>query len=173
MSNAYPERIYPESLDYARDKFHRRSRRVKYQKLIFLFVFFLSLITYHFLPSPVLAAKPRVWKTTQTTTATSATRPTYSVKLRSDRRALNVTFNNVNTANSVSYELTYLSGDLEKGVFGSILSSEGNSATRSLLFGTCSKAVCTYHSNISNMQFKITAKLKTGKTLIKRYTIKV
>lgn len=146
---------------------------VKHQKLIFLFVLFLSLIAYHFFPSPVLAAKPRVWKTTQKSTATSAGRPTYSVKLRSDRRALNITFNNVNTANSVTYELTYLSGNLEKGVFGSILPKEGNYATRSLLFGTCSKNVCTYHPNISGMQFKITAKLNTGKTLIKKYKIKV
>ena len=146
---------------------------VKYQKLIFLSVLFLSLIAYHFFPSPVLAAKPRVWKTTQKSTATSAGRPTYSVKLRSDRKALNITFNNVNTANSVTYELTYLSGDLEKGVFGSILPKEGNYATRSLLFGTCSKNVCTYHPNISNMQLKITAKLKTGKTLIKKYKVKV
>lgn len=157
MSNACPE----------------RSRRVKHQKLIFLFVLFLLLVTYHLSPVPVLAAKPRVWKTTQTTTATSTGRPTYSVKFRSDRKALNITFNNVNTANSVSYELTYLSGDLEKGVFGSILPKEGNSATRSLLFGTCSKTVCTYHSNISSMQLKITAKLKTGKTLIKKYKVKV
>ena len=146
---------------------------VKHQKLIFLFVLFLSLIAYHFFPSPVLAAKPRVWKTTQKSTATSAGRPTYSVKLRSDRRALNITFNNVNTANSVTYELTYLSGNLEKGVFGSILAKEGNYTTRSLLFGTCSKNVCTYHPNISGMQFKITTKLNSGKTLIKKYKIKV
>lgn len=125
-------------------------------------------------PTEVLAAKPRVWKTTQKTTVTSsATQPTYSVKLRADRRALNITFNNVNTANSVTYELIYLSNDLDKGVFGSILPKEGNYATRSLLFGTCSKNVCTYHPNITNMQFKITAKLKNGKTLIKKYKVKV
>lgn len=124
-------------------------------------------------PTPVYAAKTRVWSTAKTSSSTSATRPTYSVKLRSDRRALNITFNNVNTANSVTYELTYLSGDLEKGVFGSILPKEGNYATRSLLFGTCSKNVCTYHPNISSMQFKITTKLKNGKTLITKYKVKV
>lgn len=146
---------------------------VKKQSLTFLFAFSLSLITYHLSSSPALAAKARVWNTTKTSSAGSATRPTYSVKLRSDRRALNVTFNNVNTANSVTYELTYFSGDLEKGVFGSILPKEGNYTTRSLLFGTCSKNVCTYHPNISDMQFKIVAKLKNGKTLTKRYRVKV
>ncbi len=121
--------------------------------------------------APSYAAKPRVWPSAVKTTA-AATRPTYSVKLRADRKALNVIFNNVNTANSVTYELLYLSGDLDKGVFGSILPKEGAYATRLLLFGTCSKNVCTYHQNISNMEFKITAKLKTGKTLTSRYKVK-
>lgn len=139
-------------------------------KAITFIIFIIIILLY---PTSVFAAKLRVWKTTQKTTVTSATQPTYSVKLRSDRRALNITFNNVNTANSVTYELIYLSNDLDKGVFGSILPKEGNYATRSLLFGTCSKTVCTYHPNITNMQFKITAKLKNGKTLIKKYKVKV
>lgn len=146
---------------------------VKYLFKLYFWVLIFALCFLIF-PSPILAAKPRVWKTTQKTTVTSsATQPTYSVKLRADRRALNITFNNVNTANSVTYELIYLSNDLDKGVFGSILPKEGNYATRSLLFGTCSKTVCTYHPNITNMQFKITAKLKNGKTLIKKYKVKV
>jgi len=146
---------------------------VKKQSLKFLFVLSLSLITCHLSSSPALAAKTRVWSTTKTSSSGSATRPTYSVKLRSDRRALNVTFNNVNTASSITYELTYFSADLEKGVFGSVLAKEGNYTTRLLLFGTCSKNVCTYHPNISDMQFKIVAKLKTGQTLTKKYRIKV
>ncbi len=122
---------------------------------------------------PSLAAKQRVWSTQSATAVTTASKPTYSVKLRSDRKALNVIFNNVTTASSVTYELTYLSGELDKGVFGSILPKEGNYATRLLLFGTCSKNVCTYHQKITNMEFKITAKLKSGKTSIKKYKIKV
>lgn len=145
----------------------------KYQTSNLLLIFFSFCFFFLVAPQEVLAAKARVWSTTKTTGTTSATRPTYSVKLRSDRRALNVTFNNVNTANSVTYELTYFSGDLEKGVFGSILPKEGNYTTRSLLFGTCSKNVCTYHPNISDMQFKIIAKLKTGQTLTKKYRVKV
>lgn len=135
--------------------------------LLILFVLFIAK------PSSAFAAKPRVWTTTTTKTTTTASRPSYSVKLRSDRKALNVVFNNVATATSVTYELMYLSGDLDKGVFGSILPKEGNYATRLLLFGTCSKVVCTYHKNITNMEFKITAKLKTGKTLTSKYKIKV
>ncbi|PIQ70287.1 hypothetical protein COS55_04035 [Candidatus Shapirobacteria bacterium CG03_land_8_20_14_0_80_40_19] len=123
--------------------------------------------------SGVLAAKKRVWSTQTTTKTTTATRPTFSVKFRSDRRALNVSFYNLNTASSTSYELTYLGNDLEQGVVGSINPNEGSSASRLLLFGSCSGNVCTYHKNIQNMQLKITSKLKSGKTLIKRYRIKV
>ncbi|PIS14423.1 hypothetical protein COT64_02655 [Candidatus Shapirobacteria bacterium CG09_land_8_20_14_0_10_39_12] len=137
-----------------------------------MFAVFLFSLLFLFGTQPVYAAKKRVWST-QSTAVTTATRPTYSVKFRSDHRALNVIFNNVSTANSVTYELTYLSGDLDKGVFGSILPKEGNYATRLILFGTCSKTVCTYHKNITNMEFKITAKLKSGKTSIKKYKIKV
>lgn len=137
--------------------------------MVILIVFLCSL----FVPPEVLAAKPRVWKTTQKSTATSVTRPTYSVKLRSDRRALNVNFYNLQSVKSVSYELTYIGNNLEQGVVGSIYKKEGNSAYRLLLFGTCSKNVCTYHKNIRNTQLLITAKLNSGQTLIKRYKIKV
>lgn len=137
--------------------------------MVILIVF----LCFLFVPPEVLAAKPRVWKVTQKSTATSATRPTYSVKLRSDRRALNVNFSNLQSVKSVSYELTYMGNNLEQGVVGSIYKKEGNSAYRLLLFGTCSRNVCTYHKNVHNTQLVITAKLNSGQTLIKRYKIKV
>jgi len=122
----------------------------------------------------VFAAKKRVWNTqTSTKTTTVATRPTFSVKFRADRRALNINFYNISSASSITYELTYMGNSLDQGVVGSVRSSEGSSAFRLLLFGTCSKNVCTYHRNIQNMQLKITSKLNSGKTLIKRYKIKV
>lgn len=145
----------------------------RWQRLIVPLALLIPCFYFLSAPKKAFAAKTRVWGTAKTSSTTSATRPTYSVKLRSDRRALNITFNNVNTADSISYELTYFSGDLEKGVFGSILAKEGNYTTRSLLFGTCSKNVCTYHPNISGMQLKIVAKLKTGQTLTKKYRVKV
>jgi hypothetical protein len=136
---------------------------------VLLVVFFLFLAS----PNTVSAAKKRVWGTQTTGTVTTATRPNFSVRFRSDRRALNVGFYNLNTASSTSYELTYLGTGLEQGVVGSINKSEGTSASRLLLFGTCSKSDCTYHKNIQNMQLTITSKLNSGKTLIKRYKIKV
>lgn len=143
-------------------------------KIAIIKISFLTLVFFLLAPAEVLAAKPRVWsKTSTVTTTTTATRPTFSVKLRKDHLAINVNFYYLNTANSVSYELTYLGNDNEQGVFGSVLPKEGSSTSRLLLFGTCSKNVCRYHQNIQNMQFKITAKLKSGKTLIKKYKVKV
>ena len=94
-------------------------------------------------------------------------------KLRSDRQALNVYFGNLQNAKSVSYMLIYKTNGQEEGAGGSVNPSEGNTASRELLFGTCSKNVCRYHPNITNMSFEVTAQLTSGKKLIKRYKIKI
>ena len=93
-------------------------------------------------------------------------------KLRLDRQALVVYFSNLQNAQSVSYMLIYKTNGQEEGAGGRVLPSEGN-ATRELLFGTCSKNVCRYHPNITNMSFEVTAQLTSGKKLIKRYKIKI
>ena len=93
-------------------------------------------------------------------------------KLRRDRQALVVYFSNLQNAQNVSYMLIYKTNGQEEGARGSVKPSEGN-ATRELLFGTCSKNVCRYHPNITNMSFEVTAKLTSGKNLIKRYKIKI
>jgi hypothetical protein len=152
-----------------------RFKHPQNDNLIIRIQIFLCFVVFLFSPAPVFAAKQRVWKTTTATTQTTtiASRPSFSVKFRSDRRALNISFFNLQTASSTSYELTYFGNNLDQGVVGSANASEGNSTTRLLLFGTCSKNVCTYHQNISGMQLVITSKLNNGKTLIKRYKIKV
>lgn len=94
-------------------------------------------------------------------------------RLRGDRKALLVTFSNLQNANSVSYMLLYRTNGNEEGAGGSVRPSDGNTANRELLFGTCSKNVCRYHTNITNMRFEVTAELKSGKKIIKRYKIKV
>lgn len=121
------------------------------------------------------AAKKRVWSTTGATktTVNTATRPTYSVKIRSDRKALTVYFYSVASAKSIEYELTYMGNGIEQGAYGTVNGAEGNSVSRLLLFGTCSHKVCTYHSNIQNTVLKITAKANNGKTYIKKYRIKI
>ena len=144
------------------------------KKILFLLSLLLAL---SLSPETVFAAKKRVWKQSVKPAVVTIAMPSYSVKIRSDRRALNITFNNLNTVDftvsGVEYELTYLGNDIEQGVVGSIKADEGNSTTRQLLFGTCSKNVCTYHRNIKDARLKITCKLKNGKTLIKKYLIKI
>lgn len=93
-------------------------------------------------------------------------------KLRRDRQALIVYFGNLQNAQSVSYMLIYKTNGQTEGAGGSVKPSEGT-ATRELLFGTCSKNVCRYHPNITNMRFEIEAQLTSGKKLIKRYKIKI
>ncbi len=132
--------------------------------LLFIAVFTLS-------PEKAFAAKKRVWKKTGGTTA--ATKPGAALRLSSDRHNLIMTLSNLQLSEGATYELTYLSGDLEQGVFGSVSPSEGKTATKTLYFGTCSKNVCTAHTNITGTKMQITFKLKTGQNLIKRYKIKV
>lgn len=93
-------------------------------------------------------------------------------KIRSDRHALIIYFSNLQNAESISYMLIYKTNAQDEGAGGSVKPSEG-SASRELLFGTCSKNVCRYHTNISNMTFETTAQLKSGKKLTKRYKIKI
>lgn len=93
-------------------------------------------------------------------------------KLRGDRKALNVYFGNLQNAQSASYTLYYSTNGQQEGAGGTI-STSGNSATRELLFGTCSKNVCRYHTNISNMKFEVSYASSTGKKFLRRYRIKI
>lgn len=93
-------------------------------------------------------------------------------RLRRDRKALLVTFSNLQNTSSVSYTLVYETNGQQEGAGGSVKPTEGT-ANRELLFGTCSSGVCRYHSGIKNMKFEVTTVLKNGKTSIKRYKIRV
>ena len=95
-----------------------------------------------------------------------------SVKLRRDRKALTVYFGNLKNASNVSYVLTYKTNGRSEGAGGSVRPSDGNNTNRELLFGTCSKTVCTYHQNITEMKLEVTGQLKSGKTFLKRYRVK-
>lgn len=95
-------------------------------------------------------------------------------KLRKDKKALIVSFGNLGFAKSVEYSLIYRTQDHEEGAGGSInMQTESGGANRELLFGTCSKTVCRYHTNISNMRLEVISQLKSGKKTLKRYRIKV
>lgn len=96
-----------------------------------------------------------------------------SPRMRADRRALNVYFSNLQNATSVSYFLTYKTSTQEEGVGGALSLKGGLSQTAELLFGTCSKNVCRYHTGIKDAKLEVNYTTKTGKKYIKRYRIKV
>lgn len=93
-------------------------------------------------------------------------------KLRGDRRALIVNFANLQNASSVSYALTYQTSTQDEGAMGA-LSLGSSASTNELLFGTCSKNVCRYHTGIKNAKLEVSYTTKTGKKYLKRYKIKV
>lgn len=106
---------------------------------------------------------------TSKTTKTTGSDIAVSYKVRGG--SLFITFGNLKSANSVSYTLMYETNGQQEGAMGTINPKGSNTATRSLLFGTCSKNVCRYHSNISDITLEVTANLKSGKTLSKVYPI--
>ena len=95
-----------------------------------------------------------------------------SPRLRADRRALIVYFSNLQNAKSVSYALTYNTSTQPEGAIGS-LNLSGSSASQELLFGTCSKNVCRYHTGINNARLEVSYTTKSGKKYLKKYKIKV
>ena len=95
-----------------------------------------------------------------------------SVKLRGDRKAITLTLSNMGGISSVSYQLTYIANGVSQGVMGKVNPALEATATRELLFGTCSHGVCTYHTNISNMKLTVSSHLTSGITVIKPYRIR-
>lgn len=120
---------------------------------------------------------PQATKSTpkQTTSVVNLSGTGISVfpKLRADRRALIVNFANLQNAKSVSYTLTYRTAVQEEGAIGTLNLGGSSNASQELLFGTCSKNVCRYHTNISNARLEVSYTSKSGKKYIKRFRIKV
>ena len=144
--------------------------KVKIMRKIVLVVLFTFLALH-----PVEAARllPQAKKsTTSTLRRASGIGITVSPRVRPDRKAIIVNFGNLQNANAVSYTLIYKTNGIEEAAGGTVTSS-GNTATRELLFGTCSKNVCRYHANITNARLEVQSKLKSGKTSIKRYRVRV
>lgn len=95
-----------------------------------------------------------------------------SPHLRSDHRALNIYFANLQNASAVSYLLTYKTSVQDEGAIGT-LNLNLPSISVELLFGTCSKNICRYHTGVHDAKLEITYTTKSGKKYIKRYRIKV
>ena len=92
-------------------------------------------------------------------------------KLRADHQALLLVFSGMDKAKSVSYNLTYQSGEIGQGAQGNYDAASGNTQ-KELVFGTCSGIVCTYHQSIKDMVLEVKSSLKSGKTLTQRFQIK-
>lgn len=119
-----------------------------------------------------IEAKKKLPVSTKTTTTAVASKPTISVRIRGDRRAIIASFNSLTTASSVSYSLSYVSRGIGQGVGGS-MPTTSNSASREIIFGTCSGGVCRYDSGITDAKFVVTSTLKNGRKVIKTFRIKI
>ncbi len=105
---------------------------------------------------------------------TTGTNIGVSPKIRTDRNALIVNFSNLQNATSVSYLLTYKQGNSQQEGAGGVITLNGSSTdTAELLFGTCSKNVCRYHTNIADAKLEVTYTNKSGKKYLKRFKIRV
>lgn len=96
-----------------------------------------------------------------------------SPKLRGDKKALIVYFSNLQNAKSVSYMLVYKSNGQEEGAMGGINLTGLSNQSQELLFGTCSKNVCRYHTNIKNARLEVSYTSQNGKKYLKKYKIKI
>lgn len=132
--------------------------------VIFFMIFSVSSSEAKVLPQATKSAKQSVSK--------SSSGITVSPRFRADRRAVVVNFSNLQNAQSVSYTLTYTQKGQEEGAIGT-LNPTSSTASQELLFGTCSKNVCRYHSNISNVKLEVLYTLKSGKKYVKRYRLKI
>jgi len=126
-----------------------------------------------FFPTRVLAAKKRTSRGgTAVTSGTISRGVQSSVKFKSNRLGLILTLSGFGNISSVSYQLTYTTNGIPEGVSGTIQPT-GATETRELLFATCSKNVCRWHTNIRDARLVVTSKLKSGLTVRKPYRIKV
>lgn len=143
------------------------------RKLATLILVFFSML---FLAQDVEAKTlPQSKTATKTTVAKSVnkTNITVSPYLRRDRKALIISFSNLQNAKSVSYELTYQTSEQQEGAMGSLNLKGVTKTSTELLFGTCSKNICRYHKGISNMSLRVTYTSNNGKTYVQKFRIKI
>lgn len=143
------------------------------QKLSLLLLVFFSLFI--FTNSVEAKVLPQATKGGQKATNKNAAGSGINVtpKLRSDRRAITVYFSNLKNATSVSYLLRYKTNGQEEGAMGALSLKGSSTVSQELLFGTCSKNVCRYHTNITDARLEVPYTTQTGKKYLKRFKIKI
>ncbi len=120
-----------------------------------LLLVFLSFIVCFLLLSQTASA--------QTKSSTRGKSPTVSASITKNRKSASVKFTNLTNTKSIRYTLTYDSKGGPQGASGTIKVKSGTkSLSRSLLFGTCSKNVCTYHKNVTGVRLNVDFTLKSG-----------
>lgn len=78
------------------------------------------------------------------------------VSTKKTTKQVNVTFSNLAAVSKITYELTYKRTGGQDGAGGSVVpTKKQKSVTKTLLLGTCSARVCTYHKNVSNVKLKV------------------
>jgi len=84
---------------------------------------------------------------------------------RADKHEVTLEVKEIKNANSIEYELTYLSKGLSRGVVGTINLNGETSITRKILLGTCSRNVCKYDEGIT--EGMLTLRLRGPEGVIK------
>ncbi len=122
---------------------------------------------------PVQALKKRVVTKVKKSAGVKTSGVSYSsAKLSRATHSIVLTFTNLSTVSRVDYVLSYTANGVSQGALGSAIPAGKSNDTRDLYFGTCSKGVCTPHTNIKNASLTVTTTLKSGKIHSKRYIIK-
>lgn len=133
----------------------------------------LLIISILFHIKPAEAAKKFVPKgKTAVSTGKSGGGVPAKVSYRADKKALNFHFTSFSGISSVSYVFSYDTNGITQGAAGSVSSANSPGQSRELLFGTCSTAVCTYHSGLKNAKLTFTANYSNGRKASKVFRIK-
>ena len=77
-------------------------------------------------------------------------RPFVSLTPRADGKEFTLEIERIRNAETIEYELVYLSKGFSRGVIGSIDLDGETSVSRKLLLGTCSRGVCKYDEGVEN-----------------------
>lgn len=135
----------------------------------------LSLLLFLFLFTTVAEARvlPQARGSKPSSTKAAGSGVGISPRLRSDRQALLVNFSNLQNATEVSYLLRYKSNGQDEGAMGALNLSGASSDTAELLFGTCSKNVCRYHTNITEVRFEVSYSSKSGKKYLRKFRVRI
>ena len=151
-------------------KLKTKSRQAKILITLGLIVSIFALSTQSALAKKVL---PKFSTSKSTKTKVSTRGITTTVRLRSDRRALIVSFDNLTIAKSINYVLTYTTNGIDQGFEGSVSPTLSAPQTREIVFGTCSAGICRYDTKIKNAKFTVTTTLASGKKIVKSFKIKI